>query len=256
MAGGVIVSRLARALGLGYLRDKGGPMIDIRRAAARGQTRLPWLDSRHTFSFGEYHDPAHMGFRALRVINDDRVAPGGGFGTHPHRDMEIVTYVLDGALQHRDSLGNGSVIRPGEVQRMSAGTGIRHSEFNASQDELVHFLQIWILPAEDGIEPSYEQRPLPTGVLGGLAMVGSPDGGNGSVTVHQDVAIYAGQLAGGDRVAHTLDSGRYAWLHVARGNARVNQQALQAGDGAAISGETQLAISADGPAELLLFDLA
>jgi len=231
-------------------------MIDIRRAGARGRTRLPWLDSRHTFSFGEYHDPAHMGFRALRVINDDRVAPGGGFGTHPHRDMEIVTYVLDGALQHRDSLGNGSVIRPGEVQRMSAGTGIRHSEHNASQHEPVHFLQIWIIPAEEGLAPSYEQRPLPPGAHSGLALVGSREGGDGSVTVHQDVAIYAGQLNRGDRVSHTLGNGRHAWLQIALGSASVSGQMLQEGDGAAISGETELVINAEEPAELLLFDLA
>jgi redox-sensitive bicupin YhaK (pirin superfamily) len=231
-------------------------MIDIRRAGERGLTRLPWLDSRHTFSFGEYYDPAHMGFRALRVINDDRIAPGGGFGTHPHRDMEIVTYVLDGALQHRDSLGNGSVIRPGEVQRMSAGTGIRHSEHNASQDEPVHLLQIWLLPAELGIDPGYEQRPLPARAHGGLALVGSPDGANGSVTIRQDVAIYAAQLDTGDRVVHPLASGRHAWLHVARGNANLNGEALHAGDGAAITGERQIAFAADGPAELLLFDLA
>jgi redox-sensitive bicupin YhaK (pirin superfamily) len=231
-------------------------MIGIRRAEERGRTRLPWLDSRHTFSFGEYHDPAQMGFRALRVINDDRVAPGGGFDTHPHRDMEIVTYVLDGALQHRDSLGNGSLIRPGEVQRMSAGTGIRHSEFNASRDNPVHLLQIWLLPAKTGIEPGYEQRPLPAAARGGLALVASPDGRDGSVTVHQDVAVYAGQLERGNRVTFPLASGRHAWLHVARGSASVNGHRLQAGDGAGVSGEEQLAIQAEEPAELLLFDLA
>lgn len=232
-------------------------MIDIRRADARGQTRVEWLDSRHTFSFGEYYDPAHMGFRALRVINDDRVAPGGGFDTHPHRDMEIVTYVLDGALQHRDSLGNGSVIRPGEVQRMSAGTGIRHSEFNASQDAPVHLLQIWILPAEIGIAPSYEQRPLPAGTRGGLALIGSRDGRDGSVTVHQDVRIYAGRLDAGAAIAHPIAAGRHVWLHVARGSATIGGDApLREGDGAAISGEPQLSIRAGGSAELLLFDLA
>jgi hypothetical protein len=231
-------------------------MIEVRRADARGRTRLSWLDSRHTFSFGEYHDPAHMGFRDLRVINDDTVAPGGGFGTHAHRDMEIVTYVFEGALQHRDSLGNGSVIRPGEVQRMSAGTGIRHSEFNDSQDAPVHFLQIWILPARPGIEPGYEQRALPAAARSGLALVASPNGREGSVTVHQDVEIYAGQLAPGTRVAFPLAAGRHAWLHLARGRASLNGQALQAGDGAAISGESGLAIQADEAAELLLFDLA
>ena len=231
-------------------------MIDILRADARGRTRLPWLDSRHTFSFGEYYDPAHMGYRALRVINDDVIGPGGGFGTHPHQDMEIVTYVLDGALQHRDSLGNGSLIRPGEVQRMSAGTGIRHSEHNASPDDPVHLLQIWLLPAELGIEPGYEQRPLPAAARGGLALVGSRDGTNGAVTIRQDVSMYAAQLDGGDQVVHPLAPGRHAWLHVARGNASINGDALHAGDGAAITGERQVAITADGPAEVLLFDLA
>lgn len=231
-------------------------MIDIRRADARGHTRLSWLDSRHTFSFGEYHDPAHMGFHALRVINDDRVAPGAGFDTHPHRDMEIITYVLDGALEHRDSLGNGSVIRPGEAQRMSAGTGIRHSEFNASREEPVHFLQIWILPAEVGLPPSYEQRALPAGSRGSLALAASPDGRDGSVTVHQDVGVYVGRLERGDAVAHALAGGRQAWAHLARGSASLNGQALQAGDGAAVSGEERIAIRADGPAEVLLFDLA
>jgi quercetin 2,3-dioxygenase len=231
-------------------------MIDIRRADARGHSRLSWLDSRHSFSFGEYYDPAHMGFRALRVINDDRVAPGGGFGTHPHHDMEIVTYVLDGALQHRDSLGTGSVIRPGEVQRMSAGTGIRHSEFNASQSEPVHLLQIWILPSTTGLEPGYEQRLLPPAAHGGLALVASPDGRDGSLTIHQDTRIYAAQLAAGARVTHGLAGGRHAWVHIARGNLQVNGQALHAGDGAAVSDEAQLALRADDAAEVLLFDLA
>ena len=231
-------------------------MIDVRRADARGHSRLAWLDSRHSFSFGEYYDPAHMGFRALRVINDDRIAPGAGFDTHPHRDMEIVTYVLDGALQHRDSLGTGSVIRPGEVQRMSAGTGIRHSEFNASATEPVHLLQIWILPATAGIEPGYEQRLLPPGTRGGLALVASPDGRDGSLTVHQDVRVYAAQLAPGDAVTHAPAGGRHAWLHVARGSVSVNGQALHAGDGAAVSDEAQLTLRADDAAEVLLFDLA
>ena len=231
-------------------------MIQIRRAAERGQTQLPWLDSRHTFSFGDYHDPEHMGFRALRVINDDRVAPGQGFGTHPHRDMEIITYVLDGALEHRDSLGTGSLIRPGEVQRMSAGTGIRHSEFNASRSDPVHLLQIWILPDTVGLPPSYEQRALPAAAHGGLALVASPNGRDGSVTVHQDVGVFAGQLAPGKTVSHSLAAGRHAWVHVARGSTSVNGQPLQAGDSAAISGESEVALRADAPAEVLLFDLA
>jgi redox-sensitive bicupin YhaK (pirin superfamily) len=231
-------------------------MIDVYRAETRGRTRLNWLDSRHTFSFGEYYDPERMGFRTLRVINDDRVAPGGGFATHGHRDMEIITYVLDGALQHRDSLGNGSVIHPGEVQRMSAGTGIQHSEFNASADEPVHFLQIWILPAERNIAPSYEQRALPAAAGSGLALVGSRDGREGSVTVHQDVSVYAAQLSGGSSARHAVGANRSAWLHVALGEATVQGQRLRAGDGAAVSGEPWLSIQADGPAELLLFDLA
>jgi redox-sensitive bicupin YhaK (pirin superfamily) len=231
-------------------------MIEVYRAETRGHTRLDWLDSRHTFSFGEYYDPEHMGFRTLRVINDDRVAPGGGFATHGHRDMEIITYVLDGGLLHRDSLGNGSVIRPGEVQRMSAGTGIQHSEFNASAEAPVHFLQIWILPAERNISPSYEQRALPDAVRNGLALIGSPDGRDGSVTLHQDVSVYAGQLSGGSSARHAVGANRFAWLHVARGEAMVQGQSLGGGDGAAVSGEPWLSIQADRSAELLLFDLA
>ena len=231
-------------------------MIQIRPADARGRTQVSWLDSRHTFSFGEYYDPEHMAFRALRVINDDHVAPGAGFDTHPHRDMEIVTYVLDGALQHRDSLGNGSVIRPGEVQRMSAGTGIRHSEFNASRQEPVHLLQIWFLPAERGTEPSYEQRPLPDGVRGALTLIASPDGRDGSVTVHQDLGMYAAQLEPGSTVTHALAPGRHAWVHLARGRGQLNQRPLVAGDGAAVSDERTLTFRSEEPSELLVFDLA
>ncbi len=231
-------------------------MIDVFRAETRGHTRLNWLDSRHTFSFGEYYDPERLGFRTLRVINDDRVAPGGGFATHGHRDMEIITYVLDGALQHRDSLGNGSAIRPGEVQRMSAGTGIQHSEFNASAEAPVHFLQIWILPAERNIAPSYEQRALPAAVRNGLGLIGSRDGRDGSVTVHQDVSVYAGKLSAGSSTRHAVGADRFAWLHVASGEATVQGQPLRAGDGAAVSGEPWLSIQADQSAELLLFDLA
>jgi quercetin 2,3-dioxygenase len=230
-------------------------MIKIRRAGERGHTQLSWLDSHHTFSFGEYHDPQHMGFGTLRVINDDRVAPGQGFGTHPHRDMEIVTYVLEGALEHRDSLGNGSVIRPGEVQRMSAGTGIRHSEFNASKGDTVHFLQIWILPEKSGLPPGYEQRALPAAAQGGLALAASRDGRNGSVTVHQDVALYAGQLEGKTSVTHSV-AGRRAWVHVARGALNLNGQALSEGDGAAIADERELVLHPKGSAEVLVFDLA
>jgi redox-sensitive bicupin YhaK (pirin superfamily) len=231
-------------------------MIEIRRGAERGRTRLSWLDSRHTFSFGQYYDPHHMGFRALRVINDDRVDPGQGFATHPHRDMEIITYVLDGALEHRDSLGNGSVIRPGEVQRMSAGTGIRHSEFNASRDDPVHLLQIWIEPGQYGLPPGYEQRALPAPSAGGLALAASSDGRDGSVTVHQDVSVYAGTLDRGAAVAQPLARDRHAWVQVARGSVRVNDQLLQAGDGAAVSDAPQLRLEAQEAAEVLLFDLA
>lgn len=231
-------------------------MIDIRRAAERGRTRLPWLNSYHTFSFGDYYDPEHMGFRALRVINDDTVTAGQGFGTHPHRDMEIITYVLDGALEHRDSLGTGSVIYPGEVQRMSAGTGIRHSEFNQSKEDSVHFLQIWILPEKTGIPPGYEQRAVPPGAPDGLTLAASRDGRDGSVTVHQDVNLYAAQLEPGQSVTHRIAPGRHAWLQVARGKASVDGQQLAAGDGAAVSDEPQLVLAADAPAEILLFDLA
>jgi len=231
-------------------------MITIRRAAERGHTHIDWLDSWHTFSFGEYYDPKHVDFRALRVINEDRVAPGGGFGTHAHRDMEIVTYVLDGALEHKDSLGNGSVIRPGEIQRMSAGTGIRHSEFNGSRDGAVHFLQIWILPERTGIPPGYEQRSLPDGVRRGFVRIASPDGRDGAVTLHQDAAIHAAQLMRGTSAEHALADGRHAWLQVARGAVTANGQALRAGDGAAFSGERAVQVHADEDAEVLLFDLA
>jgi redox-sensitive bicupin YhaK (pirin superfamily) len=231
-------------------------MIDIRRAAERGRTRLPWLNSYHTFSFGDYYDPAHMGFRALRVINDDYIAAGQGFGTHPHRDMEIITYVLDGALEHRDSLGTGSVIHPGEVQRMSAGTGIRHSEFNQSKEDPVHLLQIWILPEKTGLPPSYEQRAVPPSDQEGLALAASRGGRDGSVTVHQDVNLYAAQLAPGRSVTHRIAPGRHAWLQIARGTVSVNGHPLAAGDGAAVSDEGQLLLAAAAPAEVLLFDLA
>jgi redox-sensitive bicupin YhaK (pirin superfamily) len=231
-------------------------MLTIRPAGARGHAQLDWLDSRHTFSFGDYYDPAHMGFRALRVINEDRVAPGTGFGTHPHRDMEIVTYILAGALQHRDSLGTGSVIRPGEIQRMSAGTGIQHSEINASQSEPVHLLQIWLLPERTGLPPGYEQRPLPPATPGRLSLIGSRDGRDGSVTIHQDVDLYSGRLAAGQPVTHALAPGRSAWLQVARGDLTVNGQAVSAGDGVAIGGERSLELRCVDAAEILLFDLA
>lgn len=232
-------------------------MITLRRARERGHANHGWLDTNHTFSFADYYDPAHMGFRALRVINEDRVAAGAGFPTHPHRDMEIVTYVLDGALQHRDSMGNGSTIRPGDVQRMSAGTGVTHSEYNASKTEPVHFLQIWIVPGERGLPPGYEQQAFaPDELRGALRLVASPDGAAGSVTVHQDARLYATRLAAGESVSHALAPGRHAWVHVARGAATVNGAAVSAGDGAAVTDEPALVLTGTDDAELLVFDLA
>jgi redox-sensitive bicupin YhaK (pirin superfamily) len=235
-------------------------MVIIRRAGERGHAEHGWLDSRHTFSFADYYDARHMGFRALRVINEDRVAPGQGFGRHSHRDMEIVTYVLDGALEHEDSIGTGSIIRPGDVQRMSAGTGVAHSEFNASPDEPVHFLQIWLLPRERGLPPGYEQRSFSPGERQGkLRVVASPDGRDGSVTVHSDATLYGTLLAGGQVVELPLAPGRHAWVHVARGQARVAGQTLGAGDAAALSQEAAVKLeglgAADQPAEILVFDL-
>jgi hypothetical protein len=231
-------------------------MITVRKAHERGHAQHGWLDSFHTFSFAGYYDPAHMGFRALRVINEDRVQPRRGFGTHSHRDMEIVSYVLDGALAHQDSLGNGSVIRPGDVQRMSAGSGVSHSEFNHSTSEGVHFLQIWILPEREGLAPSYEQRHFPPEERrGALRLVASRDGREGSVQVHQDVTLYAALLDGRDTVEHGLAPGRHAWVQLARGRSTLNGVALEAGDGAAVSDETRLTFTGSG-AELLLFDLA
>jgi quercetin 2,3-dioxygenase len=229
-------------------------MITIRPAEERGRANFGWLDSRHTFSFGHYHDPKHMGFSDLRVINEDRVAPGGGFPTHGHADMEIISYVLDGALEHRDSIGTGAVIRPGEVQRMTAGAGIRHSEFNHSKKEGVHFLQIWILPERRGIEPGYEQKAFD--LDGTWQLVASRDGRDGSVTVHQDVELWAGRLAAESDVTHRLKPGRSAWVQVARGKASINGKELRAGDGAAVSDELELKLAATAGAEVLLFDLA
>ncbi|MBI2468083.1 MAG: pirin family protein [Candidatus Rokubacteria bacterium] len=232
-------------------------MITVRQAGERGRTTTPWLDSRHTFSFNRYHDPRHMGFRALRVINDDRVRPGTGFGSHAHRDMEILTYVLEGALEHRDSLGTGSVIRPGEIQRMSAGTGISHSEWNHSTSEPVHFLQIWLEPAEEGLAPSYEQRRFRAAdAPHGFTLVAAGDGRDGAVRIHQDADVFAAWLGPTDRVGCALGSGRHAWVQLARGTATLNGVALGAGDGAAVSGEARLEIASADGAELLLFDLA
>jgi len=233
-------------------------MIFVRKAAERGHTDAGWLDSWHTFSFGGYHDPGYMGFRTLRVINDDRVVPGEGFGTHPHRDMEIISYVVSGALEHRDSLGTGSVIRPGEVQRMSAGTGIRHSEYNASGTEPVHFLQIWILPERPGLAPGYEQKAFPAGERANrLRLVADRAGSDGALMVHQDVRLYAGTLAPGASLPVKVPAGRYGWLQLVQGAARLQGHSLQAGDGVAIAEETaSLELDTVDGAEVLLFDLA
>jgi redox-sensitive bicupin YhaK (pirin superfamily) len=231
--------------------------MEMRRSAARGSADFGWLKSKHTFSFGSYHDPKYMGFGVLRVINEDRVEPGKGFQTHAHSDMEIISYVLSGALEHKDSLGTGSVIRPGDMQRMSAGTGIRHSEFNHSQTEPVHFLQIWILPEKDGIAPSYEQKHFAQSQRrGALRLVGSRAGRDGSVTIHQDVDLYAAVLSSGDQLQHALRRGRDGWLQVARGEVALNGERLGQGDGAAVSDPGTLAIVARGDAEILLFDMA
>ncbi|MCM2314598.1 MAG: pirin family protein [Thermoanaerobaculia bacterium] len=231
-------------------------MMEVRKAADRGHFDHGWLDTRHTFSFADYHDPNFMGFSDLRVINEDIVQPGMGFGTHGHRDMEIVTWVLEGGLQHHDSMGNGSVIRPGSVQRMTAGTGVRHSEFNASKDELVHFLQIWILPEAARLEPGYEEKRL-SGLDGsGFHLVGSRDGRDGSITIHQDVSLYAAMLAPSASARQELAPGRSAWLQIARGSARVNGLTLEQGDGVAMTGEAAIDVSAGSEgAEILLFDL-
>ena len=231
-------------------------MITLRQARERGHTDLGWLDSDHTFSSGDYHDPKHMGFRDLRVINEDWVHPGKGFGRHPHRDMEIITVVLDGSLEHSDSLGNGSVIRPGEVQVMSAGTGVTHSEFNPSQTEAVHLLQIWILPQREGISPRYDQRAFPREEREGkLHLEVSGSGREGSLKINQDAELFFSTLASGKEVDPRLRPGRHAWLQVARGVVSLNTIALEEGDGAAVSGETALSIRASQPSEILLFDL-
>lgn len=238
-------------------------MLTLRRASDRGHANHGWLDSHHTFSFADYHDPRHMGFRGLRVINEDRVQPGRGFGTHGHRDMEIISYVLDGALQHRDSMGNGSVIRPGDVQRMTAGTGVTHSEHNASDREVVHFLQIWLLPERRGLPPGYEQKTFPRREQdGGLRLLAAPHGGGGDgcVTLHCDARLYVGELAHGATAELALAPGRHAWVQVVRGKLNVQGQELAAGDGAALSEESTLRLEG-GPAqagewsEALVFEL-
>lgn len=231
-------------------------MIDVRKAADRGHFDHGWLNTYHTFSFADYYDPAHMGFRQLRVINEDRVQPGRGFGTHAHQDMEIVTYVLEGALAHKDSLGNGSVIRPGDVQRMSAGTGVTHSEYNHSSSEIVHFLQIWILPERPGIAPSYEQKTFgDQEKRDTLRLIASHDGRDGSVTIHQDVEIYATVLGPGKSVRLPLRPERHAWVQVARGGLTLNGIPLQESDGGAVSGEAEIELIAGETAETLVFSL-
>lgn len=229
-------------------------MIKVRRAKDRGHANHGWLDTHHTFSFADYYDPDHMGFRALRVINDDTVAPGRGFGTHGHKDMEIISYVLDGALEHKDSMGTGSVITPGDVQRMSAGTGVLHSEFNASKSEPVHFLQIWIVPSARGIAPGYEQKRFEASAKRDkLRLIASPDGAEGSVKIHADAKVYAALLEGSS-VAHEIARGRGAWVHVARGEVTVGGEKLSSGDGASV--ETAGALVIEGRGEVLVFDLA
>ena len=231
--------------------------VTVRKSDDRGKANFGWLQSRHSFSFGHYYDPGHMGFGPLRVINEDRVAPGGGFPTHPHRDMEIISYVLDGALEHKDSLGTGSVIRPGDVQRMSAGSGVRHSEYNASSKEPVHFLQIWIIPEREGLKPGYEQKGFEAAEKRGkLRLIGSRSGRDGSVTIHQDADLYATLLERGESVTHALKAGRSAWVQVASGSIAVNGQKLEAGDGMAVEGAGDLYLEAEASAEVLLFDMA
>lgn len=232
-------------------------MIQVRSAEERGRTDWGWLDSRHTFSFGDYHDPAQMGFRTLRVINDDRVSPGAGFGTHGHRDMEILSYVLEGALEHKDSSGGGGVIRPGEIQFMRAGTGVTHSEYNHSKVEPVHFLQIWIVPDARGLKPAYGQRPFDRDAAGkAFVLLASRDGREGSLQVHQDVDLWVTLIGASERRDFRPKPGRHTWVHVARGSVSVNGTALREGDGAAVSEEGSLTFLGQEAAEVLIFDLA
>ncbi|MES2790204.1 MAG: pirin family protein [Planctomycetota bacterium] len=232
-------------------------MKEVRRGQDRGHLNHGWLDTFHSFSFGEYYDPARMGFRALRVINEDRVDPGQGFGMHGHRDMEIVTLVLSGALEHRDSLGNGEILKPGELQRMSAGTGIRHSEFNPSASEAVHLYQIWLQPERPGLTPSYEQKAFNSvEQQGRWRVVASPDGRDGSLVIHQNAALFLAGLQAGEKLSHQFAAGRHGWLQVLRGRVTVDGSELAAGDAVALSDESELAVTATEAAELLLFDLA
>ncbi|SFJ48788.1 pirin family protein [Planctomicrobium piriforme] len=232
-------------------------MLNVLLAQDRGHLNHGWLDTFHSFSFGSYYDPQRMGFRSLRVMNEDVVAAGRGFGTHPHRDMEIVTYVLEGALEHKDSMGNGEVLRPGEFQRMTAGTGITHSEFNPSPKEPVHLYQIWLLPDRKGHEPSYEQKRFPkSGMTNQLRLVASPNAEDGSLLIHQDARVYLSRIESGHSVSHAIPAGRHAWLQVLRGSVTVNGTAANVSDGIAVSDETELQITAGEPAEIMLFDLA
>ena len=232
-------------------------MITIRRSEQRGHFDHGWLDTYHTFSFADYHDVRYMGFKSLRVINEDRVAPGQGFGRHPHRDMEILTYVLSGELEHRDSMGNGEVIRPGEVQYMAAGTGVEHSEFNPSKTDPVHLMQIWIMPDRRGVKPRYEQRKFPTlSDAGHMTLLASPDGRDGSIQINQDALVLATGLRSGQSAKYILSAGRGAWLQILRGSVTLNAQALASGDGASISEEPSLTIQANNAAEAMLFDMA
>ena len=230
-------------------------MITIRKAEERGHARLDWLNTWYTFSFADYYDDRHMGFRALRVINDDTIAGGGGFGTHPHRDMEIITCVLSGALEHKDSMGNGRVIRAGEVQYMAAGTGVAHSEFNPSPTEPVHLLQIWILPDKKGVKPTYAEKSFASAATGKLHLVASKSGHGGSIPINQDVNVFVGKFKAGDKTSHALKPGRHGWLHVAEGEVELNGRSLKAGDGAAVSDENELVLEATVPAQVILFDL-
>ena len=232
-------------------------MLTIRKSTERGHFNHGWLNTYHTFSFDQYYDPRYMGFRSLRVINEDFVAAGRGFPKHGHRDMEIITYILDGALKHEDSMGNGSVIQPGDVQRMTAGTGVRHSEQNASTNESVHLLQIWIIPNADNLEPGYEQKAFSIDERKDqLRLIASSDGRDGSVTVHQDVNLFASIIDSGQTIKHEMSSVRYGWLQVARGALEINSERIEQGDGVVIVGESTLILHATEPAEVLLFDLA
>jgi redox-sensitive bicupin YhaK (pirin superfamily) len=237
------------------VKKKANDMMTLRKANERGHANHGWLDSHFTFSFADYHDPKHMGFRSLRVINDDIIHGGGGFGMHPHRDMEIITVVLSGALEHKDSMGNGSIIRPGQVQYMAAGTGVLHSEFNPSPSEPTHLLQIWILPDKKGAKPNYAEKSFAKAPTGKLNLIVSKAGRDGSIPINQDADLFVGKFNGGENVTHQLKPGRHAWLHVAEGELTVNGQKLSAGDAMALSDESELKLAAAKPAQVLLFDL-